>query len=239
MRRKILWGAILLIPSLLLPLVPASANLNPENGPSLTGPLDAGKPKCYTKLERDEGTDPDPRNGTNKDQTVMARVQLCSWLIQYDADQETDAVRNYGIGWVQTNIDGRNGYCTKRANTKITVDPADAKVYDRTPKRSVVLSSPRRKDVHLWSNASGHGEVGTVAQHFQLFPNKWLVESKLTDKGRKYMNLWKGKATPDLDLSFAAGVKLSWVESEGTPGFLPRLSYGFIKPNEATPAVCG
>ncbi|MEA2498434.1 MAG: hypothetical protein QOH26_839 [Actinomycetota bacterium] len=232
--KKILWGALFLIPSLLLPLVPALAQLDPTDGPNLQGPLKTDKARCYDILEKDEGTARDP-----KDQTVMARVRLCSWLVSYDHNEETDAVNDYGAAWSQTSIDMRNGYCVRQANTKIRLPYGEGTVLGRTPHQSLTISAPQRKNVALALNPPGDGEEGTVSQHFRLYPDELRVIFKRVDKGRLYVTRWNGKATDDQTLSFAAGVAMSWNAVDGSPKFLPRLNYRFIVPNDNTPRVCG
>jgi hypothetical protein len=240
MMRKIFWGAIFLVPSLLLPLVPALAQLDPTNGPNLSGPIAPDKPTCFNKLERDPRTDPNPRNGSDKDQTVMAQVRLCSWLLTYDPDQDGNISRDYGAAWVQTSIDARNGYCVRNANTKIRLPLDEGTAGGRTPHRSVTIASPRRKNVSLKvAPANATGRDATIAQHFRLYPKSLEVAYKVVENGRLYLNNWKGHATDEQTLSFATGVKMSWLTSNGSPEFLPRFKYHFIVPDDDTPRVCG
>ena len=232
--KKIFWGAIFLIPSLLLPLVPALAQLDPTTGPSLDGPLKTDKARCYDILEKDEGTARDP-----KDQTVMARVRLCSWLVSYDHNKENDAVNDYGAAWVQTSIDTRNGYCVRQANTKLRLPFGEGRVMGRTPHQSLSVIAPQRKNVSLTIDPPGKGPEGLVSQHFRLYPDEMRVIFKRVENGRLYVTRWNGKATDDQTISFAAGVSMSWAALEGSPKFLPRLNYRFIVPDDDTPRVCG
>lgn len=238
--KKIFWGAVFLVPSLLLPLVPAvgATQLSVYDSPSLSGPLSAGTARCSTKLERDFRTDPDPKNGTDKDQVVMARVRLCSWLVSYDPKEENDSSRDYGIAYVQTSIDSRNGYCVGQANTKLRI-PYTATTYGHSPDKSVTVASPRRKNVRLFINASGHGPAATLAQHYLLYPKELKALVKQKEKGELFVSRYNGRAKDNQKLAFAEGVKISWLASEGSPSFLPRLNYSFIIPSKATNRVCG
>ena len=238
--KKVFWGAVFVIPSLLLPLVPALAQLDPTNSPRLSGPIASDKPKCSDRREVDGRTDPTPKKPNNGDGTVMARVRLCSWLLTYDPEQDGNVGRDFGAAWVQTSIDGRNGYCVRSANTKIRLPLQEGLVSGRTPHKTVQLDAPRRKNVGLTiAPRNSSGTVATVAQHFRLLPRELNVLYKDKPNGRLYSNLWRGRATDRQTLSFAAGVKMSWLTENGSPSFLPRLHYRVIVPNAETPRVCG
>jgi hypothetical protein len=206
--------------------------------PTLSGPLRADAARCNTKLERDPRTDPNPRNHSNKDQVIMARVRLCSWLVAYDPSQENDAARDYGIAYVQTKINTENRYCLGQANTKLRI-PFSAKTYGQSPAKTVTTSKTRTKNVHLFLNASGHGSAATLDQSFLLHPDELKAIVRQRPKGQLFVSRFNGHVRPKRTSAFALGVKMSWLASEGTPSFLPRLNYDFIIPNGPTPQACG
>jgi hypothetical protein len=199
--------------------------------------MQAASPKCFDKLARDPRT-ADPAD-PNKPETVMGRVQVCSWVIPYDPDQENDEVMDYGVIWVQSSIDPRNGYCANLANTKIRLPYGEGRVTGRSPHRSLIVSQPREKNVALAVNAAGHGPTGTVFNHYRLHPKTLEIAYERVKKGRVYINRWRGVAGEHKHLAFATGLKLSWLAKEGAPTFLPRLRYNFVVPNDETKKACG
>jgi hypothetical protein len=215
-----------------------ATQLDVKEAPTVTGPLALSNPKCYSRLARDPLTDQNPKDGTNKDETVMGRVRLCTWLIKYNSEKESDAARDYGVAWVQTTIDARNGYCVGRANTKLRI-PYSAMTYGVTPKNDSQVTTPTRRHVQLFLNASGHGAAATVSQDFWQYPNKLLALTRQTDKGKLFISRYLGRAKDNQKLGFAEGVKMSWVASDGAPTYLPRLKYNFIIPNKHTNRTCG
>lgn len=178
--------------------------------PRVSGPLSLAGSKCGPDEAKHEGK-------------TIAKVKSCLWLYEFDSTRETDLLRNYGVGWVQTTVNPVNGWCATKVDSNLNL-PVDMRRHSTAPTRRVQVARASRTTVKLKVDADGHAiEKASVAQSFKIFPKSW--KPTLSDDGRKIGTVWRGRESSTL--AFALGAEVSW-ESLATPrisGGLGKMSF--------------
>jgi hypothetical protein len=127
--------------------------------------------------------------------------------------RESNAARNFGAVWLQTNVDGRNGWCARNVESIIKV-PRDTRIENFVPHFDRVRS-PRGKKVRLVINADGDADRnGVVKNRFWLVPRG--IRPSVSDNNRRLVLRWTGNTAQKL--AFALGVEFSWNDQRGFDG---------------------
>lgn len=86
--------------SVVITLVPGAAHarqLRANDQPATSGPLDRAGSQCSDQKLKHRGK-------------VIAKVESCIWVYQFDQTMETDLLATYGVVWVQNTVDPVNGW---------------------------------------------------------------------------------------------------------------------------------
>src|SRR5918992_2749523 len=108
---------------------PASAaqQLDAFDRPRVFGPLTLDTRKCGR------------RETTSVEGNIVASAKSCLHFYLLDESAEANPRRNYGIVWVQTNVNARRNWCTTSARSAIDV-PREARLHAHSPGRKRVSS---------------------------------------------------------------------------------------------------
>ena len=193
-------------------VVPADAGqMGAARNPRVSGPLELSGSSCAKDKAVHEGE-------------TIALLESCIWLYEYDMAMETDLLRNYGAGWVQTTVDPINGWCATKVGSELTV-PAAVSVHDYAPKRKLTTKKKTRERDKLKVDAEGNAglEEGTVSQRFDLFPR--TLATSVPDTNRAVRTVWRGRESSKL--AFALGAEISWelADSPSMKGGLGKMSF--------------
>lgn len=193
---------------------PAHAGqLKAAKAPRVSGPLSLAGSACSKDTATHEGQ-------------VIARLDSCVWIYEFDNTMETDPLRTYGVGWVQTSVDPVNGWCATKVESELTL-PDEVEALKRTPKSKVAVKKKSRTSVKLKVDAGGYAslEEGRVSQRFNLFPAGMRPSGSLD--GGIVRTTWTGRESARL--AFALGAEISW-ELLGTPSIRGGLGHmSFVK----------
>ena len=176
--------------------VPAPAHAGQPDAskePRVSGPLEVQSQDCLPHQVKYGGK-------------TIALLNACVWLYEFDLTMETDALRNYGVAWVQTTVDATNGWCATKVNSEVSL-PQDVQRHGYAPRRKLARRKPARATVKLKVDAEGYAvEDAAISQRFNLFPKTW--RPTLADNGRSVITTWTGRESSKL--AFAHGVEFSW-----------------------------
>lgn len=205
-------GSLLAVVMLAGAGVPAgAAQLGAREDPEATGPLARVSKDCSSKAERHNGK-------------VVANTTSCTYFYAFNPARESDSGRNFGVMWLQTSVNARNGWCTRKVNSDIRI-PDVARAHARGPGR-VQTDHKRRVRARVTADAQGAtSRPGAVEQGFTLRPR--LIEP-VTLKGPKRFRLkWRGKSARRL--AFALGAELSWPRRTPPGSLVTAVGYEFEK----------
>lgn len=196
----------------------AARQMNARDEPVLMGPLQTSEPICEKATER---------HGTGNDSEVVAKVKLCTRLIELDPTTEDDDLRDYGILWLQSNVDARNGWCATKVDTSAHIREAGM-VHNYVPVRKHKIAKKTKTTLRMVPDAEGHAtENAEVSQTFILRKGAFRPIATPTERGTRVIARWKGSSATKL--AFALGVEVSWGAGVGSPRMEPGLDYGFVK----------
>ncbi len=190
--------------------------LDAQKAPTVTGPLTGGEPSCDEAEAIDEDTE-----------EVVAMVKLCVRLYALDPGAEQDEANDYGVLWLQSNVDASPGWCANEVNTSALIGAGGA-VTQYSP---AIRLSPAKKEeitVRLKVDAEGNAtENARLAQELLLFPRRFTMAVAPTEEGTMVRGQWKGSA--GRKLAFATATEISFPAGVGSPEMNPELTYSFTK----------
>jgi hypothetical protein len=190
----------------------AGAQLDARDAPDVTGPLDNGQKGCDGGKEMHQGD-------------LVARVRLCYRVFLFDVDSEDDQERDFGVIWLQANVDAEPGWCTTAVRTSALITDG-GETHDFIPADKVRTQDKKRVKRTLRVDAQGNADqVGRITQSFMLFPKAATPSVKNKSDGERFKLTWEGSSARNL--GFATGVELSWDQAEGSPKIDPKLTYDF------------
>ena len=188
---------------LLLGTVPASADqLRPKDDPKASDNLSFEGRKCATQRDKHEGV-------------VVAVIKACQRFYLLAADSEDDEARDYGVFWLQSTIDPRNGWCATAVSSDMVL-PLASRIVSTTPADAVATSKRRRLKTDLTVDAAGHATTeGSLSQTSTMYPDELAPELTKDDSKRRFRVSWTG--SEDATLAFVSGVQVSWKTEDGPP----------------------
>ena len=187
--------SILVLASVVLP-GPASAQLDARERPRVTGPLAFVNKKCDRRLERAGGR-------------IIATSRSCLRFYAFDPAKENSPRRNFGVVWMQSDVDARRRWCATQVRSVINF-PRRVRVLGTTP------GDDRTSNAHLArarlrvDNATA--KRGTIQNYFMLYPRR--LRTGLANP-TSFHAAWRGSTRRPL--GFALGVELSWRTNAGPP----------------------
>lgn len=203
--------------TLLAPVASAAEQLDARTAPETEGPLTGGEASCRRQVE-------------TKDDRTVAVVRLCSRLYALEPASETDEANDYGLLWLQSNVDAAKGWCAVEVNTSAVVGEGGA-VYDTAPGSRLRANKRKRIEVSLTVDAQGEAtETAKASQSLVMFPRQMKPIIEPTNQGTDFTLKWVGSV--GRKLAFASGVELSWPAGIGSPAIEPTLTYRFEKKGE-------
>lgn len=198
-------GALMMIPT----VSAAPTQMDAGDDPRVSGALELETDGCRRQREKFRGQ-------------VVAKGKTCLRIYTYDPDAETDDARNYGVVWLQSNLNSRRRWCGAKVLSDVEL-PGNITVESRAP-RTLRLKRRRAYETVLTAQAGGHATTETetsVEQDQVLYPEK-IRTRVLRDKNvfrLKWVGLEKAK------LGFASGAEISWPAGATLDGISFRLNY--------------
>ena len=184
-----------------------TAQMDADDDPKVAGPLELRTDDCRRQHESFQG------------QTV-ASGKTCLRIYTYDPGAEADTARNYGIAWLQSNLNSSRGWCGAVVQSDIDL-PEDITVESKAPK-NLDLARRRTYKTAIATDALGSGgEDGTVEQEQILYPRK--VRTRVIEDSNVFRLRWAGLR--DDKLGFASGAEISWAADQAPGGIQYRLNY--------------
>ena len=208
------WRAMVPLALLVVVAFPgtAGAQLDARDAPSVSGPLTGGQKGCDGGKEMHQGD-------------LVARVRLCYRVFLFDVDSEDDQNRDFGVIWLQSNVDAEPGWCTTAVRTSALITEGGT-THDFTPADKVGTNDKKRVKRTLRVDAEGNADqIARVTQSFVLFPDNVTPTVRNQNGGERFKLKWEGSSARNL--GFATGVELSWDQAEGSPQIDPKLTYDF------------
>lgn len=207
----------LIVLALLASAATAAGQLDARTAPQTEGPLTGGDASCRRQVE-------------TKDDRTVAVVRLCSRLYALAPASETDEANDYGVLWLQSNVDAAKGWCAVEVNTSATIGEGGA-VYDTAPGSRRRANKRKRIEVSLTIDAQGEAtETAKASQSLIMFPRQMKPIIEPTNQGTDFTLKWVGSV--GRKLAFAGGIELSWPAGIGSPAIEPTLTYRFEKKGE-------
>lgn len=185
----------------------AATQMEAKDSPNLSGPLVQRTKDCRRQNEQFHGT-------------TVAVGKTCLRLYQYDTDSETDADHDYGVVWLQANVNASHKWCAQKVVSEVDL-PSDLEVGDIAP-GAVDVGHTKSYRTKLTTDAGGNGaEEAQISQDQILYPDK--VRTRLITDGNIVRLKWNGDED-DL-LGFASGALISWDSSQSPGGSSFHLNY--------------
>jgi hypothetical protein len=181
-----------------LAAVPAlAAQLDPRDVPQTKGPLDLGGKVCNKqRLKAPNGQ-------------VGVVTRACIYAYTFDSSRENDDQRDYGVAWLQTYAEPKNGWCLNRVRSNLINQNDD--ISAKAPRGRRTFNKGRRFVTTLRSRANGAAEeVGVVKNGF--FVRRGTMRSRMGNNGTEFRLIWRGKVKKPV--AFALGIEANWAESE-------------------------
>ncbi len=202
--RSVLIGAIVLA-CLLVPIGPASAQLDARERPRVRGPLAFVSKRCEQRVDR-------------AGDRIIATSRSCFRFLAFDPAQENNSSRNFGVLWMQSNVNARKRWCATEAKSIIRF-PGRVRVLDVAP-GDRGASQPRLVRARLRvDNATDN--PATIRNAFRLYPR--VLRTRKINEGTGFQAVWRGSTRRAL--GFALGVELSWAEGSGPPSASSLLDF--------------
>jgi hypothetical protein len=210
MRSRFAWLVPLLVLGLVAPTHAAPAQqLDAFDRPEVIGPLTLDTRNCGRRETRSVQGD------------IVAFAKSCLHFYLLDDGAETNPRRNYGIIWVQTNVNARRNWCTTAARNVIDV-PRKARLHAHSPRKKKVAS---RRNVLTRLVASAQDtarRVAKIRRDYLLYSD--VLRGRTRDERRSFETLWQGSSTKKL--AFVSAIEVSWRSGQGPPQTVrSRLGY--------------
>lgn len=216
MANQIRTKVVLLLAAGLVALAPLAAiaaeQMNAADDPEVSGDLELRSDDCRSQEEKDSVT-----------KEVIARGKTCLRVYSYSPASETDTERNYGVAWLQSNVNSRMGWCAASVESDIDF-PSVVQVEKKSPK---TMEINRRKvfDTVLTTNAAGNGTEEASVTQTQILYRRSIRTSVIEDTN-VFRLKWRG--VENARLGFASGAEISWPVDE-EPRITFRLNYELKK----------
>jgi len=191
--------------------VPAGAarqQMDADDNPSVSGDLELANDECRRENETFRGK-------------VVATGKTCLRIYTFDATAEDDAARDYGVVWLQSNLNARGGWCGIKVVSDVNL-PENIRAESRAP-RSVSLKRRRAYTTSLPIDASGNAaeDGSSIEQNQVLYPDE--VRTRVLKKKNVFRLKWTGSHAAKL--GFASGAEISWSADDSPDDVTFRLNY--------------
>ena len=187
-----------------------TGQMDARDVPEKTGPLERQSTECKTQREAFEGT-------------VVAVGKTCLRIYTIDPGSETDTERDYGVVWLQSNLDSSHGWCGVKVLSDVNL-PADVKVERRVPPKVVTIGRKKRCVARLRVQTRGNTTTpATISQDAILYPREIRTSVRLVETERVFRLKWVGSR--DEKLGFPSGAEISWEQGNAPRGISFRLNY--------------
>ena len=212
--RRVIPLALLMGALLVQSVFAAPTQMDASAEPAVEGPATLKDTRCDRKERRNDGQ-------------LVAVIKRCLKFYEYDAAAESDAERDYGVVWLQSNVDGKNGWCTKRVASDILL-PADLGLHSFQPKGVTEITKVQRLETRLSADAGGTSSTpARISQQWLGYPTQ--VRGVLRDDGGIFRVKWAG--TSAAKLGFAGGIEISWTPESPPDGLSYQLNFALGSPD--------
>lgn len=185
----------------------------------MSGPLLLKGHECRRKTERI--TLPSGRR------QVVAKAESCISFYRYDPEREDDQGNDYGIVWLQTMVDSRNGWCATRVDSD-TIVPIEGEPLQRAPSSDIKITKAHRVRIKLRTDAGGHGDqTASLSKGVLLRPRRVAPSVTEQQSNRVFRIRWTGRSARRMN--FASGVEIRWDIQDPPATMTSDLSYTFEK----------
>ncbi|HYI44664.1 MAG TPA: hypothetical protein VE174_04290 [Actinomycetota bacterium] len=151
---------------------------------------------------------------------VAAVAKRCLRFFRFDTGAESDPERDYGVLWLQSTVDGRNGWCAQQVASKIILAPGLG-LHNHRPGETTNISRRKEVTTDLAADANGNGQPARVSQRWVAYPR---VFDALLNKNHTAFTLnWRGDTGKKL--GFASGIEISWPADAPPEGISFRLNF--------------
>lgn len=188
--------------------VGAAAQMDAGDDPQVTGALELETDECRRQQESYRGQ-------------IVASGKTCLRIYTFDPASETDEERNYGVVWLQSNLNSRRGWCGAEVLSDVDL-PDDIAVQSRSP-RSMELKRQKHYETALTAQAGGTAtdSDSSIRQEQVLYPEE--VRTRVLAKENIFRLKWVGLESEKL--GFASGAEISWASDDSPGGISFRLNY--------------
>jgi hypothetical protein len=157
-------------------------------------------------------------------ETVAAVARRCLRFYRFDMGAESDPEHDYGVLWLQSTVDGRNGWCATEVASKVVLPPGLG-LHNHKP--DAKRQQARRTEVttDLSADANGTGQPARVSQRWIAFPTGYSAALKSDDSA--FTLRWHGDT--DHKLGFASGIEISWPADQPPDGISFRLNFNLAE----------
>jgi hypothetical protein len=191
----------LMVLGLLTPTNAAAAQqLDAFDRPKVFGPLTLDTRNCGR------------RQTANTVGDVVAGAKSCLSFYLLDPAADINPRRDYGIIWVQTNVNARRNWCTTSVRGAIHV-PRRARLHAHSPttKRA---SGKRQVLTRLVATAQDPAHrVAKIRRRYLLYSE--VLRGRPRDARRSFQIRWRGSSTAKL--AFVSAIEVSWRSGLGPP----------------------
>ncbi|HEV3472567.1 MAG TPA: hypothetical protein VG408_05100 [Actinomycetota bacterium] len=178
----------------------AAQQLDAFDRPRVFGPLTLDTRDCGLQRTR------------NAEGDVVALAKSCLNFYVLEPENETNRRRDYGIVWVQTNVNARRNWCTTSVRGTIKV-PRRARLHQHSPGTKRV-SSRRRVLTRLVATAQDSARrVAKIRRRYLLYSD--VLRGRPRDGRRSFQTRWRGSSTAKL--AFVSAIEVSWRSGQGPP----------------------
>jgi hypothetical protein len=190
------------------PALPAPAEqLAATDQPVVEGPIAQHDMKCDRKLQLDG-------------KEVAAVAKRCLRFYRFDTGAETDPERDYGVLWLQSTVDSRNGWCARQVASKIVLAPGLG-LHSHKPDETTNVSRRKEVTTDLSADANANGQPARISQRWIALPNVFDALVKKDDSA--FTLTWRGDTSKKL--GFASGIEISWPADAPPEGISFRLNF--------------
>lgn len=183
----------------------AAAQMEARDRPRVRGPLVHVTKSCGRRSETAGGR-------------VIATSRSCLRFYAFDPARERNRRRDYGVVWMQSNVDARRRWCAAEVVNRVTFE-GRVRVLDKTPRgrRTGRAGGVRsRLVVNNFTN-----DPARISQRWRLYPRRLRSHVIGDDAGLEVV--WRGSTRREL--GFALGAELSWPETAGPPAVNSLLTF--------------
>lgn len=214
MRRLLTLPAALLV-SLLVAGPAMASQTDASANAAKSGPLVRGIESCERSAERREGV-------------LVAELEVCSVFYSFKPSGEANKRRDFGVVWVQSNVDAAPGWCATKADTAATLDRG--RIHSVWPGRGHTADEPKVVAARIVADAEGSAENrGVVRQSFVLFPEtlRTFITASTHGGPRGTSAVWTGSSRSKL--FFVSAAEVSWSSGTDAPRITPSVDYEILE----------